>query len=133
MNTSHYLFLRNLAHPYMYLFFIYWLSVACEVNTYLWDGRYIGAPVCFIILTGFCAGLWEWCQEFFLKAKFDFKDVYRSVAGSVVAVFTYMINSNLFANYPILYFGVWTSIAMVAISIVLGLRLMYKRKQLFNE
>lgn len=130
--TKTYLFLRNLAHPYIYLFLIYGMFVACKADSYTWDGRYIGMPIAALILNTWAGHVWEWCQKFFLKANYDVKDVYRSVAGGVVAVIAFIIDPHLFESYPILKWNVWAALALIVISILLGLRLMYKRKQLFQ-
>jgi len=127
MNTKLYSTLRNSTHVAMLFSFTYSIWYFNNAITYTIDSKIIGMSLASLILSTAFGGAWEWCQAYFLKAFFDWNDVFRSAIGGFLGYLFYLWQPN------IEFIAKWCSIGFVALilySIYKGYLLMKKRGEL---
>lgn len=116
---------RNAFHPIKLFCFIYSLWYFCNAIEYTTDSKIFGLSIGTIIITLIYSGLWETLQETLLGAKFDYKDILRSVIGGFIGYLTYL----KFPHLPII--AIWGSLACLAVviySIYNGIIMIARRK-----
>ncbi len=116
--------LRNLAHYILYFIWSYSIFLTTGVTDWKVYEQVIFAAIFGFVFGGVFGSMWEWCQSVFLHAKFDNKDVLRSIVGAILGGYTAVIYNGL---HIISTWGLYASFALVLFSAIKGLILMRKR------